>query len=556
MPQNNKSRLAALLQILAMPLACALWWVCVDSLPFWRQALRAIQGSGSATGPELLPEAWLVLMLAYAGALLLAQALLGGRLLRWVLIALSMIGAGGFAFSLLYNAVMSPDMLRNALATDAQEALGLMSPALAGCFLAAAVPVTAFLWRFPAGRVRGLKLRAASAGAALLCLAASAAALFAFSQDLAFYMRGHRDARYFLSPVNVVYSVIRTQVHDKSPDSVKERIVVDAAPRLAPAPDGRPLIAVIVTGETARAANWGLDGYERDTTPQLRQADVINFSEATSCGTSTDQSVPCMYSRIGRRNYSRDRILAEEPVGALLARAGVRVRWVENQGGCKGACTGIETVNASDRLTPQERGSLCASGLCLDEALLPFVKPEEAPARPGTVSVIFLHMSGSHGPAYAKRYPSSFEHWGPVCRNANLSNCDPKELRNAYDNSILYTDHVLSTLIAELKARKDADTVLLYASDHGESLGENGFFLHGAPWSIAPKDQTRIPMVLWMSEGFKARQGVDEACLRERGKRPASHDNFWSTILGLAGVKSSAYEKADDLLGACRKPAL
>lgn len=550
MSEIKKSRWSELLNMLGMPLGAALWWVSVDSYPFWRQALGAA-AEGAGIGYGVLPELWTVLVLAYAGVILLFQAALGQRLLRWVLVLLSVVGAGGYAFSVLYNAAMSPDMLRNALATDTHEALGLFSPALVCQFLFASVPVILFLVKYPVSKTSGWRTRLASAAAALASLVAGAALAFAFSQDLSFYMRSHRDARYFLSPVNIVYSAIRTQAHDKSPDSVAVREVVDPSPKLAAASDPRPLLVLVVTGETVRAENWGLNGYGRETTPELRKEGVINFSNASACGTSTDISVPCMFSRVGRKNYDRDRILTEEPVGAVLARAGANVRWVENQSGCKGACTGIETVKTQARLTEKEKASLCADGLCFDEVLIPYAK--EAPAPEGSVNVLFLHMAGSHGPAYAKRYPPAFEHWGPVCRDVNLSNCDPKELRNAYDNSILYTDHVLAGLIDALKARKDVDTALLYASDHGESLGEKGFYLHGAPWSIAPDEQTRIPMVLWMSEGFKARQGVNEACLRERAKASASHDNFWSTILGLAGAASSTYAASDDLLSSCRK---
>ena len=551
MKKLSPSSRIPLLKLLAMPLAIGAWWLCADSWPFWREAIGAA-GSEAGTGTEVLPEAWLFLFCLYAGVIALVQALLGGRALRWVLAVLSVIGAGGFAFSVMYNAVMSPDMLRNALATDAHEALDLMSPALFGWFLFAAVPPCLFLAKFKAGAVRGLRARLQSALAGLLFLIAGGAVLFAFSQDLSFYMRAHREARYLLSPANVVYSAIRTQAHDKSPDSVKERVPVDPSPALADDGGERPLLIFVVTGETVRAENWGLSGYGRDTTPGLRAENVINYSDATACGTSTDISVPCMHSRVGRRDYDRERILTEEPAAALLQRAGAHVKWVENQSGCKGACAGVPTEKASARLTPALREEICADGLCLDEALLPYAKdPEDVKKR---VNVIFMHMSGSHGPAYSKRYRKSFENWGPVCRDVNLSNCDPKELRNAYDNSILYTDRVLAELIRGLRLRTDADTALFYASDHGESLGENGFYLHGAPWAIAPEQQKKIPMVLWMSEGFKARQGISEDCARTRAEKPSSHDNVWSTVLGLAGVRSSAYVPDDDLLAACRGP--
>lgn len=540
----------AVSKILAIPLVCAIWWICVDSYPFWRLAISSM-GTPRGADAAFFSEALVVFICAVAAVIALLQALLGVRASKVLLFILSVIGAGGFAFSVLYNAVMSPDMLRNALATDIHEVMGLMSLPLFGYFALGAIPVCVFLWFFPRAGLSGASFRLKSLGLSVVLFAAAGATLYFSMQDFSFFMRGHREARYLITPFNVVYSAVRTQAHDKSPDSNAPRAVVDASPALAAAPGSRPLVVVVAVGETARAANWGLDGYARDTTPELRALGVTNYARATSCGTSTDVSVPCMFSRIGRRNYDRRQILAEEPLAPLLKRAGASVKWIENQSGCKGACLGVDTDKPKDHLSDADRGRLCPDGLCFDEVLTPYVKDPAVGKAP--VTVLFLHMAGSHGPAYARRYPQQREKWGPVCSKVNLSDCDPKELRNAYDNSILYTDHVLAQLIGALKDKKDADTVLIYASDHGESLGEKGMYLHGAPWAIAPDEQTRIPMILWMSDGFKKRQGIDAECAAQRALKPSSHDNLWSTILGLTGVKSSAYKPADDLLGACRR---
>jgi lipid A ethanolaminephosphotransferase len=97
------------------------------------------------------------------------------------------------------------------------------------------------------------------------------------------------------------------------------------------------------------------------------------------------------------------------------------------------------------------------------------------------------------------------------------------------------------------------DGVLLYASDHGESLGEDGVYLHGMPYSIAPKVQTEIPMILWISAGYRSRAGLDAGCLREAAHRPASHDNIYHTTLGVFGVTNKVYASNLDLLASCRE---
>ena len=121
-------------------------------------------------------------------------------------------------------------------------------------------------------------------------------------------------------------------------------------------------------------------------------------------------------------------------------------------------------------------------------------------------TVIVFHQIGSHGPAYAERYPPQFEIFKPVCRSSELQRCTVEEVRNAYDNSIAYSDFVLSRQIEILRKAADRfDTMLIYASDHGESLGERGVYLHGMPYAFAPEDQKRVPMLMWTSPAFRSR---------------------------------------------------
>jgi lipid A ethanolaminephosphotransferase len=168
-------------------------------------------------------------------------------------------------------------------------------------------------------------------------------------------------------------------------------------------------------------------------------------------------------------------------------------------------------------------------------------------------TVIAFHQLGSHGPAYAKRYPPEFETFKPVCRTNQLNQCSVEELRNAYDNSIAYTDHNLARQIASLKSVSDRfDTVLIYVSDHGESLGEKGLYLHGAPYMFAPKEQTSVPFVLWMSDGYRQRFSLDQNCLRAHLGKPFSHDNLYHTVLGAMTVKNAIYKDSQDMFAACR----
>jgi lipid A ethanolaminephosphotransferase len=305
---------------------------------------------------------------------------------------------------------------------------------------------------------------------------------------------------------------------------------------------------VLVVGETARAANWGLSGYARQTTPQLAALPVINFSDVSSCGTNTEVSLPCMFAPVGRRQYDEQRIRGSEGLLHVMARAGVAVHWRDNQSGCKGVCDGLPNDSVQGLNAP----GLCSEGRCLDEGLLQGIDRRLAQAQ-GT-QLLVLHQLGNHGPAYFRRYPAAFARFTPACEDEDLQHCTREQIVNAYDNALLYTDHVLAQLITQLQARADSvDSALLYVSDHGESLGENRLFLHGMPYAIAPDVQTKVPMVMWASPGFAQGVGLDLGCLRQRAQAGVSHDHLFHTLLGLLDVTTSLYEPGWDFSAECRR---
>ncbi|HWI77934.1 MAG TPA: sulfatase-like hydrolase/transferase, partial [Ramlibacter sp.] len=362
-------------------------------------------------------------------------------------------------------------------------------------------------------------------------------------------MRNHREVRHLITPGNVVASLAGNIWGRAKRPAGQGLLAVGEDAKATPAPAGRkPQLFVLVVGETARAQNFSLNGYPRETNPELARRHVINFPNATSCGTSTEVSLPCMFSPYGRAHYDEEKIVTHQSVLHVLARAGVNVLWRDNQSGCKGVCEGLP----EEQLDRAAVEGLCADGQCLDEILLHGMD-QVLRDKSGNLLVV-MHQLGSHGPAYFKRYPAQFRKFTPACETDDLRRCSPQEIVNAYDNSLLYTDFFLGKVIDFLdRAQKTHDTAMLYVSDHGESLGEGGLYLHGVPWAIAPDVQTHVPFVVWLSPGFAQSQALDAQCLATRARTHAvSHDYLFHTLLGVFGVQTRVYDPALDLFAPCR----
>jgi lipid A ethanolaminephosphotransferase len=365
-------------------------------------------------------------------------------------------------------------------------------------------------------------------------------------------MRNHKEVRYLITPANYLWSLANLGVGEvRGAAKPREAIGLDAAPGPSWAARTKPMVVILVVGETARAASWGLSGYARQTTPQLAALDVVNFPSVQACGTHTEVSLPCMFAPVGRRAYDESRIRGQESLLHVAHRAGVAVHWRDNQSGCKGVCDGLPGDTVSQVNAP----GLCGDGRCLDEGLVHDLDQRLDGAK-GT-QLWVMHMLGNHGPAYFRRYPPSFARFQPECREDDLHRCSVEQIVNSYDNALLYTDHVLATAIAKLRAHAaEVDSALVYVSDHGESLGERGMFLHGMPHAIAPDVQTHVPMVMWFSPGFERAAGFETGCLRPLLQReapgPIAHDHLFHTVLGLLDVRTRIAEPAWDLSAGCR----
>ena len=147
--------------------------------------------------------------------------------------------------------------------------------------------------------------------------------------------------------------------------------------------------------------------------------------------------------------------------------------------------------------------------------------------------MIILHTSTSHGPSYSKKYPPHFETFKPVCNSVELANCSSEELMNAYDNTIVYTDYILHTIIENLKQLKEYKSTMIFVSDHGESLGEKNLYMHGVPMNFAPKEQYEIPFIVWVSDSTRGVKDIETV----------SQNHVFHSVLKFLSIDSPIYNE-------------
>jgi len=362
--------------------------------------------------------------------------------------------------------------------------------------------------------------------------------IIALSKFYTSFFREHKPIRYYTNPTYFIYSIGKF-IHRKylvKPIPYKH-LGLDAKIKST---TKKPKLVIMVVGEAARAANFELNGYKRDTNPNLiKLKDLINFGNVYSCGTETAVSVPCMFSRLSRSNYKDAKAKAMDSVIDILNHAKVNLLWKDNNSDSKGVAIRIKNyIDVKGFKDPK----YCENGECHDMILLKGLQKFVNTHKGDTL--IVLHQKGSHGPAYYKRYPKSFAKFQPECKSNQLEKCTKKEIKNSYDNTILYTDYFLSQVIKFLKQNSKTHAVaMLYMADHGESLGENGIYLHSMPYFIAPDFQKHIGAMIWLGDDFKKYR--DE--LMKRKNERFSQDNLFDSILGIMDIKTKVYDKKLDI---------
>ena len=469
-----------------------------------------------------------------------------------ILIVLFITSSFSAYFMDTYNIVIDDSMIRNSLQTNLSESADLFSFKLViYLFFLAFIP-SYFIYKVDLDYKLFKQEMYAKFKTLFFSLAIILIILFSFSKFYTSFFREHKSLRFYTNPIYWMYSIgnYANKTLNNGPLSV-EKIGVDAKVAFdstTPKEEKTELI-IMVLGETARADRFSLNGYEKETNPLLKKEEVVNFSNMYSCGTSTAESVPCMFSIFGKADYDYKKGISTENVLDVLTHTNhIKVLWRDNNSDSKGVALRVDYEDYRTSKT----NTKCDDVECRDEGMLvgleDYIKNNK-----GKDIFIILHQMGNHGPAYYKRYPKEFEKFTPVCKSNQLEECTKEEVSNAYDNAILYTDYFLSKVINFLKPySKDYETAMIYMSDHGESLGENGVYLHGLPYFMAPNEQKHIGSLMWFG-GVDIKEDIDVEKLSSYKNQSFTQDNLFHTLLGLFEVETSVYKKEMDILYNAKK---
>lgn len=486
-----------------------------------------------------------VLMLA---AMNFCMQLLFWPYLHWLMVPLLLLLGSAVSYAVMMQHIyFDANMLQNIMQTNIGEAGAWLTPQFwMWLGITGLLPAQWYCWGV---NIHYTKPWYREFGKRIVVIIASLITVFtvillAYGSYISFF-RNNKTVNHLIVPTNFVGAAVKTAYNTYDAHQPLQRIGMDASHQR----HGNKRLLILVIGETTRAQNWGLNGYQRQTTPELAAMgnQVVNFPQVSSCGTATAVSLPCLFSNMPRQHYQANLAKHQEGLLDVLQRSGVAVSWRDNDGGCKGVCDRIRHLDVRD-WAPNLK---CNSDGCLDESLL--INLHDMITNMPDDAVLVLHTMGSHGPAYYQRYPEVFRRFTPTCDTNQIQQCTREQLRNTYDNTVLYADHILAEIIKLLQNESGLASAMWYFSDHGESLGENGIYLHATPYAIAPEEQTRVPMLFWANHDFSSISNLDMDCLRRHAhQQEFSHDNIFHSVLGLMDVRTSEYQTQLDLFASCR----
>ena len=512
----------------------AIYLVASANIAFFEQVLNVYpfsQNIGfilSITG-VLFGLMWLVL-----------QLLCYRPMAKPVLIMLLLTAAVCGYFTSAYGTIFDTNMLINSMETDQAEAMGLFAPSMVIRVLLLGVLPAFMISKIRLKRLSWQRSILQKTATLIVSITLIAACIAPFGDQYASFFRQHKQVRSYANPITPIYSLIKlgeNYVDElRRPDTLT--LHATDAKRVAPTNSStKPKLMVFVVGETARADHFGLNGYERNTTPLLsKQSDLYSFKNAISCGTSTAYSLPCMFSYADREDYDIDTAKYHENVLDTLSKQGVNVVWRDNNSSSKGVA---DRVMFEDYKTAETNPNCDVE--CRDIGMLDGFDALVKSGEPPKDTLILLHQMGNHGPAYYQRYPKDFAAYNPVCMTNELSKCVAQSVINGYDNAIRYTDYFLSNVIDTLKTyEQDYEVVMVYISDHGESLGENNIYLHGLPYNFAPDAQKHVPALIWSPSS----NNIDADSLSRMVDQPVSHDFITPTLLSFFGIMTDEVNAA------------
>ena len=434
-----------------------------------------------------------------------------GRTVGKIIIALSFIcNSLSLYFINCYEVLITSEMMGNVFNTRYSEASGYMSPTGVIYFVLLGLLPCLLLF---ATKIEYGKAKHWGIGSAV---ALSVVALFGVANlsNTLWIDRNVPRLGSIILPWSYTVNTVRYYNSWKRMNQ-KEILLPDATIR-----NNEREACVLIIGESARSANFSIYGYDRPTTPLIEQDSVVAL-KAESAATYTTAGVKAIIDH--KPSNTLYEILPN-----YLYRTGVDVVWrTSNWGEPPLHIDHVE--KAKDLKAKYPEAAAEYDGILL-EGLGELIASSDK-----SKVFIVIHTSTSHGPTYYKKYPAEFERFTPVCTTVEMSEANTQELINAYDNTILYTDHLIHTAIEELRGVQDWRTTLLYVSDHGESLGENNLYMHGMPKSMAPREQFDIPFIVWSSDG------------REISAQEVGQYHVFHSVLHALSIDSEIYNPEYDI---------
>jgi len=519
-----------------------LFIVFFDNYTFYTNVLQVYPINTDNTGFLLS-----LLVLLIAINILLFTIVSSKYTTKVILIIVLMISSLTNYFMNTYHIIVDDDMIRNVLQTNINESMDLFSIKQLLYLLFLGVIPSYFVYKVKINYRIWHKELLSKLVYILMSLLLIGMTTVIFSKHYTSFFREHKPLRYNTNPTYWIYSIgnyINKTVNSGSLELKKigkEAIVIEHTKNEK---ENHTELVILVVGEAARADHFSLNGYDKKTNPLLEKEDIINFSNMFSCGTSTAYSVPCMFSIYDRKDYNYKKgISTYNILDVLQSTKDIQILWRDNNSDSKGVALRVpyEDYKTSDKNTICEDNSECR-----DEGMLVGLD-DYISKNKGKDILIVLHQMGNHGPAYYKRYPKSFEKFTPVCKTNQLEKCTKEEISNGYDNALLYTDYFLSKTINLLKKYDNThETAMIYMSDHGESLGENGVYLHGLPYFMAPDSQKHIGSFIWFGDEMKKDMPLEK--IKQKKDDEFSHDNLFHTLLSLFEVETEIYDKSKDII--------
>ncbi len=524
-----------------------LFIILVDNHAFWSSLLAVIDITNPQMILLLVASFCIIFSVCFTFLVLFGSGRLLKPLTAFLLITASITAYYMDAYGIFFDDVM----ILNIIETNVHEAMELFDLKMLLHVLITGVLPVVILYQVKINPRPFAKEFYARMIAVSGILMVSGVIVYSSYKDFSFVFRENREIGFLVNPVYPLRSVYRLAAKEIRKSNRKFAAVFSDAHRVQPvsAPDnnGRHNLFVIVVGETARAQNFHVNGYKRNTTPELEKHNIINFKNVSACGTATAISLPCMFSGLEHDDFDNNEARTRQNLLDALNIAGLQVLWRENNPDCKGVCDRV----ATDNYDALHMDAFCENGQCFDDVL--FNGLDEYINSLSRDAVIVLHTQGSHGPAYYRRYPEAFRRYLPECRSSTVQDCSDIEVTNAYDNTIVYTDYFLAKVIDYLKQKSgEVNSAMLYISDHGESLGEYGVYLHGLPYFLAPEYQKKVPMIFWASTGFMDNKQLDSGCLQAKADEALSHDNLLHSVMGIMDVSSQLYKADLDVFDSCR----